>query len=110
MRMFDELHGIVRRDYEEFSGIAMERYFHAKFTEEHAYSRLGGWWDRKGDNKIDLIGENEFKGTLDFFEVKRDARRFDINQLQRKATAFFEKNPALQGREVRFGGLSLENM
>ena len=56
--MFDELRKLILRDYEVFSGIALERYFRAKFIEEHSYSHLGGWWDRKGENEIDLIGEN----------------------------------------------------
>ncbi len=108
--MFDELRKLILRDYEAFSGIALERYFRAKFIEEHSYSHLGGWWDRKGENEIDLIGENEFKGTLDFFEIKRDSRRVDFNVLQRKASAFFNKNPDLQSRTLTYSGLSLQDM
>ncbi|MBR0458231.1 MAG: ATP-binding protein [Victivallales bacterium] len=110
VRMFEELRRLVQRDYELFSGIALERYFQAKFLEEHAYTHLGGWWDRKGENEIDLVGENEFQGALDFYEVKREARRIDLNALQRKASAFFKKNPHLQGRTVSFSGLSLDDM
>ena len=110
VRMFDELRNLVSRDYEVFSGIALERYFQAKFLEEHAYSRLGGWWDRKGENEIDLIGENEFRGTLDFYEIKRDPRRINLDVLREKASAFFKKNPALQSRQVSFSGLSLNDM
>ena len=110
VRMFDELRNLVSRDYEVFSGIALERYFRAKFLEEHAYSRLGGWWDRKGENEIDLIGENEFRGTLDFYEIKRDPRRINLDVLREKASAFFKKNPALQSRQVSFSGLSLNDM
>ncbi len=110
VRMFDELMDLVSRDYEVFSGIALERYFHEKFIEEHSYSRLDGWWDRKGENEIDLVGDNEFKETLDFYEIKRDSRRIDLNSLQRKADAFFKKNPGLQSRRISFGGLSLADM
>ena len=38
---------------------------------------MDGWRDRRGENEIDLVGENEFTETLDFFEVKRDAKRYD---------------------------------
>ncbi len=110
VRMIEELRNLVSRDYDVFSGISLERYFHAKFMEEHAYTHLGGWWDRKGENEIDLVGENEFKGTLDFYEIKRDARRIDLNMLQRKALAFFDKNPGLQSRQVTYSGLSLDDM
>ena len=65
---------------------------------------------QKRRNEIDLVGENEFKETLDFFEIKRDARRIDINALQRKADAFFKKNPGLQSRHISYAGLSLTDM
>ena len=110
VRMFEELRGIVRRDYEVFSGIALEGFFRARFMEGHAYSRMGGWWDRKGENEIDLVGENEFANTVDFYEVKRDAARIDLKALERKSRSFFEKNPALREYRAAFKGLSLDDI
>ena len=110
VKMFDELRGIVGRDYDVFSGKALEGYFRSKFIEERKYSRLGGWWDRKGENEIDLVCENEFCDVLDFFEVKRDERRMDMAALERKSLAFFAKNPQLKSRKVRFAGLSIGDM
>ncbi len=110
VRMLDELKNLVLRDYEVFSGIALERYFHAKFIEEHSYTHLNGWWDRRGENEIDLVGDNEFKETLDFFEIKRDPRRIDLDVLRSKASAFFIKNPGLKSRKLSFSGLSLDDM
>ena len=108
--MFDELRGIIHRDYDVFSGIALEGYFQAKFMEEHAFSRIGGWWDRKGESEIDLVGDNEFTNELSFFEVKRDARRINLQYLEQKSQAFFLKHPELQTRRLSFNGLSLKNM
>ena len=45
---------IIKRDYSGVSGLMMERYFTKKFQEEGRYI-VGKWWDRKGDNEIDLI-------------------------------------------------------
>ena len=108
--MFDELRGIVERDYDVFSGIALERYFAAKFVEERKYSRIGGWWNRKGEAEIDLVCENEFTDELAFYEVKRDKRRIDLIRLREKVQAFFEKNPEKRGRQQSFRGLSIEEM
>ena len=110
VKMFDELRGIVERDYEVFSGLALERYFVAKFVEERRYSRLGGWWNRKGEQEIDLICENEFTNELAFYEIKRDKRRIDIELLNEKAQAFLEKNPSLRGRVQKSCGLSIDDM
>ena len=101
---------IVKRDYEEFSGHALEGYFREVFIEQGRYSRMGGWWDRGGGNEIDLVCENEFAGTLDFFEVKRRRRDIDIKALERKSEAFFAKNPEMRSRKASFAGLSLDDI
>ncbi|MBR4611772.1 MAG: ATPase, partial [Kiritimatiellae bacterium] len=68
------------------------------------------WWDRKGENEIDLVCEDEFENTLDFYEVKREEARIDLDMLRRKSEAFFAKNPAKRERKTRFLGLSLTDM
>ena len=54
--------------------------------------------------------EDESKGALDFYEIKRDKSRISLKELERKASAFFAKNPELQGRVISFKGLSIEEM
>ena len=110
LRYFEELREIVMRDYKTFSGAALEGYFRAKFVGEHAYTRIGGWWDRKGENEIDLVCENEFSRKLDFYEVKREPSRFDPAILGRKVAAFFDKNPKLRSLEFSCNQLSMEDM
>lgn len=34
-------------------------YFRHVLIESKAYTRIGGWWDRKGENEIDIVAENE---------------------------------------------------
>ena len=110
VRMYDELRNVVKRDYECFSGHALEGYLREKFISEGRYSRMGGWWDRKGENEIDIVCENEFSNTLDFYEVKRDARRIDLAALAKKREAFFTKNPELRTRTASCMGLSIADM
>jgi len=89
---------------------ALESYFRARFKEDTTYTRIGSWWDRKGENEIDLVCENEFKQTLDFYEVKRDRARIDLNDLERKSKAFLDKNPEKRKLRRTLSGLSLEDM
>ena len=110
VRMYDELRNVVKRDYEVFSGHALEGYFREKFILEGRYSRMGGWWDRKGENEIDIVCENEFSNALDFYEVKRDPSRIDLASLARKREAFFAKNPELRTRTASCRGLSIVDM
>lgn len=110
LQRFDVMRNLAERDYEVFSGRALEQYFRWKFIEEKKYTRMDSWWDRKGENEIDLVCDDEVSGRLDFFEVKRDPRRIDISALEKKAEAFFAKNPQLAQRTVSFGGLSLADM
>ena len=110
LQRYDEMLQIVERDFETFSGLALERYFHWKFVEETGYTRMDAWWDRKGENEIDLVCEDEIGNRLDFYEIKRDASRIALGKLEEKAEAFFCKNPQLTERKVSFRGLSLEDM
>ena len=107
---FEELQELVSRDFDAFTGYALERYFFWKFVEDTHYVRMGGWWDRKGENEIDLVCEDEAKGKLDFYEIKREKSRISLKELERKAAAFFAKNPKLQESVVSHMGLSIEEM
>ena len=109
-KMFDELVFIVERDFDVFSGFALERYFRQKFIEERRYTKIGGWWDRKGENEIDLVCENELSSDLDFYEVKLDASRISPAELERKRTVFFEKNPQMRNLAGTCRGLSLADL
>ncbi len=110
LQRFDVMRDYAERDYEVFSGHALEKYFQWKFIEERKYTRMDAWWDRKGENEIDLVCDDEVSGRLDFFEVKRNLGRIDLDLLKRKADAFFAKNPALKSRATHFAGLSMNDM
>ena len=107
---WQQLREIVRREFPAFSGYALERYFHWKIANESACTAMGSWWDRKGENEIDLVCEDEFAGTIDFYEVKVDPARFDKAALLRKVEAFFEKHP--EKRSMRYAAkcLSVKDM
>lgn len=110
LRRFEELRGLFERDYEVFSGFALELYFRRKIIEDSRCTRIGGWWDRKGENEIDLVIEDEFANTLDFREIKRDGARISLGDLRAKAEAFFAKHPELKNRNASFAGLSMGEM
>lgn len=110
LQRFDVLQEIATRDFDVFSGYALERYFRWKFQEEKRYTRMEAWWDRKGQNEIDLVCEDVVSDAVDFYEIKRDARRIDLAALKEKSEIFFDKHPMLKSRKASFLGLSMANM
>ena len=106
----DRMRDIAERDFDVFSGYALERYFTAKIVEDKGCTRIGSWWDRKGENEIDIVSEDEIAETLAFYEVKVDPSRFDAARLAEKSEAFFAKNPEKRKLRCKTGLLSIEDM
>lgn len=107
---FDKLKEIVERDYETFSGLILERYFRDVLIEGRKFTRIGGWWDRKGENEIDIIAEDELSDEASFYEVKRNPANIDLAALQRKAESFFKATGRFIGYKISYKALSIEDM
>ncbi len=107
---YDKLREVIERDYTTYSGHVLKRYFQQKLAEEADITRLGNWWDRKGENEIDIITENELDDTLVFYEVKRQKDNISIGELKKKAEAFFTKNKIASKYNIEYKGLTLEDM
>ena len=101
---------IILRDYDTFSGLMLERYFWDEMIEQGKYTRIGGWWDRKGENEIDLIGMDELEHTIDFYEVKRQCKEYDEETLQCKAELFLSLHPEFRAYRSAIHGLTMEDM
>ena len=110
LERYDQLRQIALRDFDVFSGYALERYFHWKFAETTSYVNMGAWWDRKGSEEIDLVCEDELGGEMAFYEVKRDPRRYSKEKLLVKVQAFLAKNPSKRQLRHTVGLLSLADM
>lgn len=107
---YDSLRTIIERDYTTFSGLMLERWFRRVLAEGRRYTRIGGWWDRRGENEIDIVAENELTDEAAFFEVKRKAENISLDKLQRKADVFMSATKAFEGYTVSYKGLSMDDM
>lgn len=107
---YESLKTIINRDYETFSGVMLERYFRRVLIERQAYTRIGGWWDRKGENEIDIVAENELNDEATFFEVKRKAANIDKDMLEQKAATFLRATGEFKGYSISYQGLSMDDM
>ena len=107
---YESVKTIINRDYETFSGLMLERYFRRVLIERQAYTRIGGWWDRKGENEIDIVAENELDEEATFFEVKRKSDNIDMKVLENKAAAFLRATGEFKGYKISYKGLSMDDM
>ena len=110
LKAYGRLREIILRDYAVFSGKALESYFAAKLAESGRYTRIGNWWDRKGENEIDIIAVDDVCRKMDFYEIKRSGTRYDEEKLRRKAEIFLTTAGQYAGYAKSFSGLSLDDM
>jgi len=104
---FDYLRNILKRDYETYSGIMLEKYFRQKLMETKQFSEISNYWDRKGINEIDIIAVNEMEKRIVFFEVKRNKKRISLPLLKQKAKNIMNH---FSGYNTEYKGLSMEDM
>ena len=88
----------------------LERYFRQKLRESQEYTQIGQYWDRKGENEIDIVAVNEIDGIADIFEVKKDKNRYDEALLSQKVENMLVACPELKKFELRLKCLSMEDM
>ena len=101
---------VMDRDYTTYTGKVLERYFKAKMIESEEYTHIASWWDRKGENEIDIIAADEIEQSVTFYEVKRQAKDVNIGNLKDKAQHFFQTTGKFKKFNIEYKGLSMENM
>jgi hypothetical protein len=107
-RQLSLLRQYIGKNYEQFSGKTLEQYFRALFMERGEFTQVGNWWDRKGENEIDLIALNEFDHTGVIAEIKRNPNKINAAELRRKVDALPSSDFGKYQWQLQ--GLSMEDM
>lgn len=94
-------------DYDTYSGIALETFFRQKFSETGMYNVVTNYWEKNGENEIDLIAVDDNEKKMVIAEVKRNPRKINLSELERKATGIVSLKKKYN---VRYLALSLEDM
>lgn len=109
---WEALRAICLDALNQYTGRTLEDWYHDLFGASPKWTRTGRWWDRRGENEIDLIALNDLTGKAVIAEIKRNADKIDMRVLAGKAAAF-EK---AEGRNLKkydrpeLLGLSLSNL
>lgn len=107
LEKYQQLNAYIKSHYVQYSGWMLEKYFRDKIAEETDATRVGNYWDNKGENEIDLIALNDFEKTGIIAEVKRNPSKISYTLLAQKAANLpkeFSQYHLVQK------GFSLENM
>ncbi|MEG2675036.1 MAG: DUF234 domain-containing protein [Muribaculaceae bacterium] len=105
---YEGLKTIIDRDYKTFSGKMLEKYFRKKFIQSGNITHIGGYWNRKGENEIDLV--NELEQQAQIVEIKRKTENIDLNILRDKGVHFLQATDELKNYHITYSGLSLDEI
>lgn len=97
-----------------FWGHTLKQWFVRKAIESGQWDRVGGWWDGKGQNEIDLVAINKETRKVLIGEVKTNPQKFEEAKLEeaklRLKAQEFLKEQQLLGYDVELRGLFVEDM
>lgn len=103
----DLLKELIVREFPQYSGFVLEKYFRQLYGERERVTEVSHWWDTQGENEIDLIAIQKLDKCATVAEVKRNPQKFNPNTLRERFECI-KKN--LRGYQVELIGLSLNDM
>jgi len=104
---YELLEEFLRREYVQYSGVVLEKYFRQLYGEQERVTEVSNWWDSKGENEIDLIALQRLDKRATVAEVKRNPEKYNPELLAQK---FQIIKPHLKGYSVELRSLSMEDM
>lgn len=107
---YGKMETIVTDSYATYSGRILERYFKSKMREKGEFTRIDSWWDRKGENEIDMITVDDISRNITFYEIKRQASDINLRQLESKVERFLTVNAEYADYAKAIVGLAMDDM
>ncbi len=81
----EHLKVIIKRDWTIFLGKIFEKFIFQLLQEKKEFSYVGSWWDRKGENEIDVVAIDEINKILLIGECKLQKNKIDLSKLKKKS-------------------------
>lgn len=101
---------LILQQYPTWSDRVLERLYRRHFRNLGLFTDVGPWWDREGENELDLVAVNAAEKAIVFAEIKRNPAKIHMESLQPKITAFLACNPQFASYRRSVLGLSLEEL
>jgi len=109
MENFAYIQALLERDFATFSGKQLESLYSTLLKDSQQFNRIGGYWDNKGENEIDIVAINDLEKRILVVEVKRQLKRFDPQQLASKTEHLLQKLNC-KGYSVQQDCFALDNL
>ena len=107
LRNFNQIRRLIDRDFTTYAGLVLEKLIRQQLAETQQFSAIGHYWQRNGENEIDVIALNDLDKTAIVGEVKLQAKNIDLGKLKLEAEAIHKH---LTDYKVIYRGYSLENI
>jgi Holliday junction resolvase-like predicted endonuclease len=98
---------VIDRDFEQYSGVWLERVIKLQLAESGEYNQIGTYWEKGNQNEIDIVAVNDMNKEVVFIEVKRNIKRYSQTQLITKSQKLLTK---FKDYKVSYRGMSLEDL
>ncbi|WP_217515216.1 ATP-binding protein [Vibrio metschnikovii] len=109
MENYEYIRRYIERDFTVYSGLELESLFVAILVESKQFGKIGGYWDAKGHNEIDIVAINDLDKKILIAEVKRQQKRYSEAKLIEKSHCLLQKLN-LKGYNIEYRGFSLDNL
>ncbi|EKO3658891.1 ATP-binding protein [Vibrio metschnikovii] len=109
MENYEYIRRYIERDFTVYSGLELESLFVAILVESKQFGKIGGFWDAKGHNEIDIVAINDLDKKILIAEVKRQQKRYSEAKLIEKSHCLLQKLN-LKGYDIEYRGFSLDNL
>ncbi|EKO3677525.1 ATP-binding protein [Vibrio metschnikovii] len=109
MENYEYIRRYIERDFTVYSGLELESLFVAILVESKQFGKIGGYWDAKGHNEIDIVAINDLDKKILIAEVKRQQKRYSEAKLIEKSHCLLQKLN-LKGYDIEYRGFSLDDL
>ncbi|KAA0259092.1 ATP-binding protein [Deferribacter autotrophicus] len=107
IKNFDYLKKYTLKYFDQFLGRKLEKYFKEKLASTNEYSMIGSYWDKKGENEIDIVAVNEMEKRALIAEVKLNKNKINLQELKEKSKKILRY---LKGFKIEYKGFGLEDV
>ena len=104
---FEYVKNIVKRDFNTYSGLFLEKYFTQKLLLTKEYSLIGNYWEKGNKNEIDIVAINQEQKKVLIAEVKINKTKISSEILKEKAEKLLKH---FSNYEVEYKGFSINDM
>ncbi len=107
IKNYEYVKNYTDKNFDVFSGRNLEKYFKEKLAIQGKYSIIGSYWDKKGENEIDIVAVNESEKRALIAEVKLNKEKINLQILKKKSEKIIGN---LKGCKIEYKGFSIEDM